>query len=143
MPVADTEVLFALNPRDPKHHHALERLRELSNIIVPDTSALEFQMVLRGRGRRASQVRDAMLALHEVLRRMNVREERSMSLALLALQCDLEESYGLTYFDSLIAASALTLDGELISDDEAFDKVPSLKRIPLSTSNPLDSDNGT
>ncbi|MBS7638588.1 PIN domain-containing protein [Candidatus Bathyarchaeota archaeon] len=132
MPVADTELLFALNPRDPKHHHALERLKRMSNVVVPDTSTLEFQMVLRGRGRRAGQVRDAMLALHEALRRMNAREERTMSIALLALQCDLEESHGLTYFDSLIAASALTLDGEIISDDTAFDKIPSLRRIPLS-----------
>jgi len=132
MPAADTEVLFALNPRDPKHPHALERLRELDGVIVPDASALEFQAVLRGRGRGVGQVRDALLALHEALRRMGVKEEGTMSLALLALQCELEERHGLTYFDSLIAASALALDGRVISDDEAFDRVPNLERISLS-----------
>ena len=132
MPAADTEVLFALNPRDPKHPHALERLRELDGVIVPDASALEFQAVLRGRGRGVGQIRDALLALHEALRRMGVKEEGAMSLALLALQCELEERHGLTYFDSLIAASALALDSRVISDDEAFDRVPNLERIPLS-----------
>lgn len=132
MPAADTEVLFALNPRDPKHSHALERLRELDGVIVPDASALEFQAVLRSRGRGVGQVRDALLALHEALRRMEAKEEGTMSLAMLALQCELEERHGLTYFDSLIAASALALDGRVISDDEAFDRVPNLERIPLS-----------
>ena len=133
MPAADTEVLFALNPRDPKHPHALERLRELGGVIVPDASALEFQVVLRGRGRDVGQVRDALLALHEALRRMGVEEEGTMSLTLLALQCELEKRHGLTYFDSLIAASVLALDGRVISDDEAFDRVPNLERIPLSS----------
>ncbi len=54
-----------------------------------------------------------MLALHEALKRTNIREEGTMNIALLALQCDLEESHGLTYFDSLIAASALTLDWDV------------------------------
>lgn len=134
MPIADTEVLFALNPKDPKHPHAIKTLQDLDNTTVPDTSTLEFQIVLRGRGRSSAQVRNALLALHEVLRRMEVGENRTISITLLALQCELEERHGLTYFDSLIAASALTLDGQVISDDRAFDKIPNLKRIPLSPS---------
>lgn len=134
MPIADTEVLFALNPRDPKHTHAIKTLQDLDNITVPDTSILEFQIVLRGRGRSSSQVRNALLALHEILRRMKVGENKTINITLLALQCELEERHGLTYFDSLIAASALTLDGQVISDDRAFNKIPNLERIPLSPS---------
>jgi predicted nucleic acid-binding protein len=134
MPVADTEVLFALNPRDPKHQYAIKKLEDLNNITVPDTSILEFQMVLRGRGRDVSQVRDALLAIHVFLRSMGVEEKRTIDISLLALQCELEEMYSLTYFDSLIVASALSLDGEIISNDRAFDEIPGLKKIPLSTS---------
>jgi len=132
VPIADTEVLFALNPRDPKHPHAIKTLQDLENITVPDTSILEFQIVLRGRGRSTIQVRNALLSIHEILRRMKVEENKTINTSLLALQCELEERHGLTYFDSLIAASALTLDGKVVSDDEAFDRIPGLARTPLS-----------
>jgi len=101
--------------------------------MVPDTAALEFQVVLRARGRNLSQVKMALLALHEALTRSNVEEAKTVSVSLLAFQSELEEKYGLSYFDSLIAASALTLDRQVISDDDAFERVPNLKRIPLSS----------
>ena len=41
--------------------------------------------------------------------------------------------YNLSYFDSLIAASALTLDRQIISDNQSFDKISDLKRISLTT----------
>ena len=132
MPVADTEVLFALSPKDPKHHGVLKLMKELTNLAAPDTAILEFQTVLRARGRSPSEVKMALLALHEALTRQNVKEGKTINTALLALQCDLEERYELSYFDSLIAASALSLDRRVISNDEAFDKVPNIKRIPLS-----------
>jgi len=132
MPVADTEFLFALNPRDRKHQYAIRLLKEISDLMVPDTAALEFQVVLRVRGRNLSQVKMALLALHEALTRSNVEEAKTVSVSLLAFQSELEERYGLSYFDSLIAASALTLDRQVISDDDAFERVPNLKRIPLS-----------
>lgn len=132
MPVADTEFLFAINPRDHKHKHAMILLKELSGLMVPDTAALEFQVVLRARGRSPSQVKMALLALHEALTRSNVKEVKTISMSLLAFQSELEERHGLSYFDSLIAASALTLDRQVVSDDDAFDRVPNLKRIPLS-----------
>ena len=133
MPVADTEFLFALNPRDRKHQHAMRLLKEISELMVPDTAALEFQVVLRARGRSPSQVKMVLLALHEALTRSNVEGVETVSVTLLALQSELEERYGLSYFDSLIAASALTLDRQVISDDDAFERVPNLKRIPLSS----------
>ena len=46
MPVADTELLFALNPRDRKHKHALKALN-MKGLRIPDTALLEFQAVLR------------------------------------------------------------------------------------------------
>ncbi|MFQ5710463.1 MAG: PIN domain-containing protein [Candidatus Geothermarchaeales archaeon] len=132
MPVVDTEILFALSPKDPKHRRAIKLLREREDLQAPDTAIAEFQIVLRARGRSPSQVRRALLALHETLIRHQVKEVKTISTSLLALQCDLEEKYRLSYFDSLIAASALSLDHEVISDDQAFDRVLDLKRMPLS-----------
>ncbi len=48
MPVADTEVLFGLNPRDPRHQECLAFLKGAEGLIAPDMAILEFQAVLRG-----------------------------------------------------------------------------------------------
>ncbi|MCD6504778.1 PIN domain-containing protein [Candidatus Bathyarchaeota archaeon] len=134
MPVADTELLFAMNPRDRKHKDAINLLKEVNGLVVPDTAILEFQIVLRARGRSPSQVRIALLALHEALTQNNVKEVKTLSVSLLAFQSELEERYRLSYFDSLIAASALTLDRQIVSDDEVFDRIPNIKRVPIKSS---------
>jgi len=121
-----------MNPKDYKHKHAMRLLKELSGLMVPDTAALEFQVVLRARGRSPSQVKMALLALHEALTRSNVKEVKTISMRLLAFQSELEERYGLSYFDSLIAASALVLDRQVVSDDHAFDRIPDIRRIQMS-----------
>jgi len=48
-----------------------------------------------------------------------------------ARQCEIEERYGLTFFDSFIAASTFRLDSVLVSDDRSFDKLPGMKRKRL------------
>jgi predicted nucleic acid-binding protein len=101
------------------------------DVAAPDVAVLEFQLVLRARGRRPAEVKLAMLALHEALARYGVREMKTISSGSLALQCELEEKYRLSYFDSLIAAAALALDRKVISSDEAFDSVLGLERISL------------
>lgn len=93
---------------------------------------LEFLLVLRGRGRRPREVRDAVLALKKVLLDCAVTEVRTLDAFLLVLQCEIELKYGLSFFDSLIAASALAVDGKIISDDTAFDRVSGLGRIVLA-----------
>ncbi|MEM2082663.1 MAG: PIN domain-containing protein [Candidatus Bathyarchaeia archaeon] len=137
MPALDTEVLFALNPRDRKHEAAMEVLKELrgrgERILVPDTAILEFQAVLRGIGRGPPIIRAAILALRRAIEVNGGREVGAIDSELIARQCEIEEAYGLSYFDSLIAASALRLDGGLVSDDRAFDRVPGIRRIPLSS----------
>lgn len=132
MPVADTEVLFALSPKDPKHSLVLKRLKGRTDVVAPDTAILEFQIVLRARGIRPAEVKVALLALHEALARYDVKGAKTMNSSLLALQCELEEKHGMSYFDSLIAASALALDRKVISSDEAFDKVPGLQRVSIA-----------
>jgi len=132
MPVADTEVLFALSPKDPKHQDAVRILKETGSLMVPDAAVFEVQTVLRARGTLPPETKVALLAIHEALRRSHIEEVNTMDTRLLALQCELEDRHGLSYFDSLIAASSLVLDRQVVSDDEAFDRVPDLKRIPLS-----------
>jgi len=132
MPVVDTEFLFALNPKDHKHQQAMKMLDSASDLMMPDSAAIEYQAVLKSRGRSPAQTKLALLALHEALTRKKVKEAKTISTSLLAYQAELEEKYGLSFFDSLIAASALALDRKVVSDDQAFDRVPDLKRKPLS-----------
>lgn len=131
MPVVDTEVLFAFSPTDPKHSRAMKLLSGRADVVAPDVAVLEFQIVLKARDKTPAQVKAAMLALHEALARCNVKEAKILDSGLLALQCELEEKHGLSYFDSLIAAAALALDRKVISSDRAFDRVPDLERISL------------
>lgn len=132
MPVADTELLFGLGDNDPRHPNVMLLLNEIKSVQAPDTAILEFQMVLKARGRSHEQVRLAILALTKALADNKISESKTIDTTLLALQTELESKYGLSYFDSLIAVSALSLDGQVISNDQAFDKVPDLTRIPLS-----------
>ncbi len=134
MPVLDTQVLFALNPKDPKHASALEVLETHQGLIVTDTAVLEFELVLKGRGRKVSEIRESLLALSEFLNSRGVKEQKTIDIDLLALSSDLQLNNKLSYFDSLLAASALSLDSVIVGDDEAFDLVQNLNRIGLRKS---------
>lgn len=129
MPVADTEFLFALNPRDKKHAEAIKTL-SMNNLKIPDTAIFEFQVVLRARGRELSEIAKAMAALKQIFGK-RIKEVSTINTSLFIKQAEIEEKYGLSYFDSMIAASALAVDGVIVSDDRDFDKVEGLRRLPL------------
>jgi len=131
MPIADTEFLFALNPKDKRHKDALKCL-ELKDLRITDVALLEFQTVLKARGRSNKDITSALIALKQIFENKRVKEVHTLNVKLLIKQMDIEERCKLSYFDSLIAASALVADGVIISDDLAFEKVPNLKRIALS-----------
>ena len=89
-------------------------------------------MVLRTQGRTPTAVRRVLSALRTKFAVYGIAETNTLRLDTLALQSELEEKYGLSYFDSLIAASARTVDNLIVTDDKAFDHVPGLTRIPLT-----------
>ncbi|RLI78806.1 hypothetical protein DRP07_10710 [Archaeoglobales archaeon] len=131
MPVADTEFIFALNPNDKKHAEAVKTL-SMGNLRIPDTAIFEFQAVLRARGRAPSEIAKAMVALKQIFGR-RIKEVSTINTSLFMTQAEIEEKYGLSYFDSMIAASALAFDGVVVSDDKDFDRVEGLRRLPLGT----------
>ncbi len=134
--MVDTEVLFGMNPKDKRHHDTLSRLQELLSkhrkIFAPDTALFEFQTVLRSIDREPKVIRMIILGLRKALEINGVEEAKTIDSSLLAKQSEIEERYGLTYFDGLIAASALSLDGEIVSNDPAFDSVLGLKRTAIA-----------
>ncbi|OYT40179.1 MAG: hypothetical protein B6U89_02965 [Desulfurococcales archaeon ex4484_58] len=133
MPVIDTEFLFALSPHNPKHKYALNILEKyMGKLLVPDTVLFEFLIVLRSYGRSSQDIRDALKALRKIFSIYSIKEMYTINTHLLIIHIDLMEKYGLPFFDSLIAASTLIIGDEIISDDRDFDKIPDLKRIPLT-----------
>jgi predicted nucleic acid-binding protein len=131
LPALDTEVLFALDPKDPHHRRALRLLSSEPGLTVPDTALTEFVFVLRAMETGAREIGQIVLDVSKVLGDAGVKQAKTLDTLLLARQCELEVAQGMTFFDSLLAASALSLDQAIVSDDKAFDSVPGLKRIPL------------
>jgi len=136
LPVLDTEILFALNPKDRLHSQALRLLAELRQeglrVYAPDTSILEFQVVLRSLDKSPLVIRKAILGLRRALEINGVTEASTLDSELIARQCEIEERHGLTFFDSFIAASTLRLDSVIISDDRSFDRLLGITRKELS-----------
>ena len=127
----DTEVLFALDPKDVHHTKALKLLSSRFDMVAPDTSLLEFVTVLKAMRVRALERQQLAVLLNQALDDRGVKQVKTIDALLFARQCELESRYGLTFYDSLIASSALALDQKIVSDDRAFDLVPGLERIPL------------
>jgi predicted nucleic acid-binding protein len=94
---------------------------------------LEFQIALRSIGKKLPIVKTSTLGLRKAIEVNRGEEVNTINSTLLARQCEIEEKYGLTHFDSLIAASTLSVDEGLISDDNAFGRVPGIRRASLSS----------
>ena len=132
MPVADTQLLFGLNPADRHHRAVMEVINRTPLLVVPDTAVLEFTSVLRARGSPLQDVSDACGALMAILLENRVAEARTLGIGMLMDAAGLECGSGLSYFDAMIAASARSVDSVVVSDDDAFDRVPGLERIPIT-----------
>ncbi len=133
MPVADTELLFLPNPRDPRHKYALRILEEMKGrILVPDVALLEFEITLRSRSRSLSDIKLALLALKKIFDDYEIKEVKTVNILMLNRHIEIMMNYKLSFFDSLIASAALQVDSTIISDDVAYDQVIGLKRIPIT-----------
>jgi len=108
-----------------------ELLKKKQEILAPDTAIHEFQFVLRGLNKKLPAVKLALASLMQVFEENGIKEVRTLGIGTCLLQCEFEEKYDLSYFDSLIAASAFMLDRVIVSNDRAFDEVPDLTRIPI------------
>jgi len=87
---------------------------------------------LKSRGRSADEIRRALLALKRIMLNYEVNEVKTIDVVMLLQHLELMGKYNLSFFDSLIASSALTVDGIVVSDDKSFNLVEGLKRIPVT-----------
>ena len=91
MLVADTELLFAPNPKDRKYDKALKILL-MRELRVPDTALLEFRIILRARWRSSKEIASAMTALKYVFESYRIKEALTISIELFIKQAELQEN---------------------------------------------------
>ena len=131
MPVMELDMLIAfVNRADRLHKVAAEVFSriaagELRGVAVPASAYVEYELVLRSRGYSEEVVRSDI----EALRRVRNLGEVPLTSEVIVEASRLREAYGLTYFDSLHAASALLHDGVMISVDEAYRRVRGLRAL--------------
>ena len=97
---------------------------------MASAALLEFDLLLRGKGYSENQRSEQF----ELLLASYPRAASSVhpfNPTTFVAAANIEDTYGLDYFDSLIAAEAIQHDGQIVSSDRDFDKVPGLQRISL------------
>ncbi len=120
MRLTDTMVLVgALNPKDVFHKVAfghLEAVRRGPDTFVPSMAAVEFDLVMKGRGYTSREREDALDWLANM-----IPSEKIVCNSVFSLReaAKLQEK-GMGYFDSMISALALEKDAVVITRDKVI-----------------------
>ena len=133
MPVIELDMLIAFVNSSDRHHAAADNLflkikeGKIKDVSVASSAYLEYELVHKSTGQSERETREElrMFGIYP-----NLGEEE-MNLEVLVEASRLREVYGLTFFDSLHAASALMKDGKIISRDECYDRVKGLERVEV------------
>ncbi len=135
MPVIELDMLIAyVNSLDKLHGIATKIFNkivkgDLKNIAVPVSAYLEYNLVLRSRGYREEEICTDI----ESFRGIRGLGEIPLTSEILVASASLRIKYGLTFFDSLHAASALLYDGVIISVDKAYQRIRGLEVLDPRT----------
>ncbi len=128
MLVIELDLLLGfVNSRDPLHQVACEFFErvargELEEVKVAASAFLEYEFVLSSRGLNAGRDILSFKAIPNL-------GEAPITAEVLVKASELRKAYGLTYFDSLHAATALLLDKKLVSTDREFRRVRELEVV--------------
>jgi len=129
MPIVELDMLIAfVNPADKLHIYADKLFKaiadgKLRNIRMSTSALLEYELVLRSRGYSEKDIREDLFAFKILVKEIPLTGD------VIIKASELREKYGLTYFDSLHAATAIVTDDLLISSDKDYEKVKDLKVI--------------
>lgn len=120
MKLLDTLVIVgALNPDDAHHKKAstyLDRLGKLTEISIPNSTLIEFDLLMNARNYTEAERETTWLELSPKIPREKVM---SMSVTALATASVLQAE-GMGYFDSLVTGLAMELRATVITDDKAI-----------------------
>ncbi|MDK2465101.1 MAG: PIN domain-containing protein [Candidatus Korarchaeota archaeon] len=128
MPLIELDILLAFINRSDKHHEVASRVIEASisdeSYYLSSVALIEMSLIYRSRSMELELEEDLRLLL-------SLFDGRTTHLTPLeAMRAVwIRRKYGLSFFDSLNAASAMSLDSTIVSFDEAYDDVEGLRRI--------------
>jgi len=133
MPLLENDIIFAyLNEYDPNHAIAERIFQKLQKgeitVEISGISLIEMELIYRSEKREDRLLRDlsAVAALPNV-------NYAALTPDVAVTSVYLRQILNLTFFDSHYAATALNIDQNIISFDQAYDKVPGLTRIKPDT----------
>ncbi len=129
MAIVENDVIFAyLNRNDKNHKIAKQVFEAIRNaklkVSLSSIALVEMELIYRSESREDILLEhlSALASLPNVSYMSFTPEEALTSVYL-------RKEMGLSFFDSHYAATALNLDGEIISFDAHYDNVEGLKRI--------------
>ncbi len=122
-------ILSSINIKDPKHYEAEKVLEKFSGkTLLSPYTLLEINLLIKSKLIKVKNTElfwneiGNMLAYYGIII-LNTKPKYH------SLAYSLREKYGLTYFDSLHAASAICEKVSLISYDSEYDKVTELNYV--------------
>ena len=129
MPLIENDLVFALlNLSDSRHEEASKFFRRLEvegqHATLSCVALIEMELVYMSNGLEGRLVND--LAAASALPGVDLIPLTADEVIAAAY---LRGAYGLSFFDSHYAATALAEDGIIISYDQAYEKVPGLKLV--------------
>jgi predicted nucleic acid-binding protein len=129
LPLIENDVIFAyLNELDPNFSVAERIFRKISSgsisVSISSVALVEMELIYRSENREEALLRDmvALAALPNA-----TFESLTPNVALSAVY--LRQTFGLSFFDSHYAATALNLDQAILSFDHSYEIVKGLKRL--------------
>lgn len=135
MPVIELDMLFGYTNKKDRLHRVASRIfasiseGKLEDAYVASSAYIEYELFSKSMGVPAIQI---VRELQSFQFFPNL-QEHALSLSIILSASILRNRYGLTFFDSLHASTALVNDGHIISVDKAYDDVQGLTRIEPSS----------
>jgi len=131
MAIIETDIVIALASKKDVHHNEVKKLLEKVNVLLSPYTLIELDLIILS-GNLVVKIPDFYDALNDTFRYYNVSilppDTSHLNTAWL-----IREKYGLTFFDSLHAATALERKDILISYDKRYAVVKNLKYVHPSS----------
>ncbi len=136
MVLMENDVIFAyMNENDENHGVAKTIFRKLKEgelkLDISGITLLEMELIFK-----SQRMEDKLLEVMSALLSLPNVSFTPLTPEIVITSVGLRQEFGLSFFDSHYAATALYLDGKILSFDGAYDRVPGLVRIDPRSAGP-------
>lgn len=128
MVILETDIILALASKTDKHHNEASYIvRNIKSLSLSPYVFIELDLLIR-LNKLKVQLPDFYKALDQVVQFYNINISQVKPIHTIIAQ-KLRETYGLSYFDSLHAAVAISENDILLSYNQVYSKVTELKYL--------------